>query len=569
MHHPASSSIGVIRWPAHVASRATPLGLLENSWLAKVVLPEHHYAALQTTQKKLLAMKIRKLAYGAWVLLPSFLAVVSSCGYDFSVPAVDSASNADSAAGGRGEDANKTIDAGSNAGADGSAEADIAVPLDTIGDAFVATDTLLPLDASQDLPDTPDVPLSMDTTSMDTTADSVLGKDGPLFLDANTPDADSAVQVTPDAPADLPLDTPPDLPPKCGGCCTNADCPATAPVCGVGNQCTKCGADENCAGYPGKVCNSTSGACVECAKRSDCPNACQTCTNGVCMAVKGADDLTKCAGTCDDNGVCKSKEGQSCGAVLAGCISGTTCSSDNICRSNPCTSLANGASCGSGKVCNEGTCQIGCWIAGAFVTSGGGTAANICQICAPNKATNAWSNDDSKNAVTCGSCGGTAACSAGKLGPCSVDAKMYYPDGDHDGYGAATGGILACSKPTDYVDDNSDCCDRDANAHPGQTQTFASLDGCDSFDYNCDGAQTPKSNGPTSCPASNCVLNASKDGCVQMGCNGCDSSCDHWTTADCGVGISITSTFCIYLSDGDGSCIESPAGHAAGSQECN
>jgi hypothetical protein len=38
------------------------------------------------------------------------------------------------------------------------------------------------------------------------------------------------------------------------------------------------------------------------------------------------------------------------------------------------------------------------------------------------------------------------------------------------------------------VADNTDCCDSDANAHPGQASYFTSEDACGSFDYNCNGS---------------------------------------------------------------------------------
>jgi hypothetical protein len=45
----------------------------------------------------------------------------------------------------------------------------------------------------------------------------------------------------------------------------------------------------------------------------------------------------------------------------------------------------------------------------------------------------------------------------------------YYRDFDSDGYGNATATTLACSQPSGYVLDNTDCNDSDANEYPGQT----------------------------------------------------------------------------------------------------
>ena len=37
-----------------------------------------------------------------------------------------------------------------------------------------------------------------------------------------------------------------------------------------------------------------------------------------------------------------------------------------------------------------------------------------------------------------------------------------------------------------------DCCDTDANVHPGQTAYFTSASLCGGYDYDCDGASTPE-----------------------------------------------------------------------------
>lgn len=54
-------------------------------------------------------------------------------------------------------------------------------------------------------------------------------------------------------------------------------------------------------------------------------------------------------------------------------------------------------------------------------------------------------------------------------------------DQDGDGHLAAGG---TCH--------GDDCCDTDAQAHPGQTSFFEQPDHCGSFDYDCDGKLTPQ-----------------------------------------------------------------------------
>jgi hypothetical protein len=94
-------------------------------------------------------------------------------------------------------------------------------------------------------------------------------------------------------------------------------------------------------------------------------------------------------------------------------------------------------------------------------------------------------------------CNGTAcvpqlvdgtACTASdqcKSGVCTT----FYRDADADGYGNPNSSLRQCGTtvPAGYVTNNGDCCDSDANAHPGQTSYFTSADACGSFDYDCSG----------------------------------------------------------------------------------
>ncbi|MCB9743739.1 MAG: putative metal-binding motif-containing protein [Alphaproteobacteria bacterium] len=63
------------------------------------------------------------------------------------------------------------------------------------------------------------------------------------------------------------------------------------------------------------------------------------------------------------------------------------------------------------------------------------------------------------------------------------DASTWYADLDGDGFGDPAGAVLACSLPQDYVADDSDCDDGDAEVHPGAQEV------CDEsgVDEDCDG----------------------------------------------------------------------------------
>lgn len=69
-----------------------------------------------------------------------------------------------------------------------------------------------------------------------------------------------------------------------------------------------------------------------------------------------------------------------------------------------------------------------------------------------------------------------------------IGCTMFYPDADHDGYGATIGGKCLCAATEALPATNhEDCFDRNADARPGQTAFFERERGDTSFDYDCDG----------------------------------------------------------------------------------
>src|SRR5438132_5704829 len=57
----------------------------------------------------------------------------------------------------------------------------------------------------------------------------------------------------------------------------------------------------------------------------------------------------------------------------------------------------------------------------------------------------------------------------------------FYADADGDGYGNANVTTLACSAPSGYVSNSTDCNDANAAVHPGATEV------CNGIDDNCNG----------------------------------------------------------------------------------
>ena len=67
----------------------------------------------------------------------------------------------------------------------------------------------------------------------------------------------------------------------------------------------------------------------------------------------------------------------------------------------------------------------------------------------------------------------------------AVDAATWHPDADGDSYGVTGGATTACTAPSGYLANATDCDDAMAAVHPGASEV------CNSLDDNCDGDVDP------------------------------------------------------------------------------
>jgi len=426
-----------------------------------------------------------------------------------------------------------------------------------------------------DGPPTPEAALPVDVAALPdgavdhsgTAVDQALpvGVDSGAAMDARLGPDTAAVDATVDVATAL--DTaPPDAPIKLLGvaCQSGGECSSSYCVDGIccdgacAGQCQACaepgsvGTCTTVGGVPRGArppCGAAQPACAgQCGGRAD------TCTypgsDLVCSPATCANDTTlKSAAVCDGTGACSAGSTASCG-------------SGNYCAAGACLpQVANGGACQGPSQCASGNCSNGLCCASGLVACGS-TCVSL-----------------STSSANCGSCGRSCAtgssCSGGSCylndgqacttgGQCrSGVCSRFYPDGDGDGYGVGTG-VSQCGTtvPADYANQAGDCCDSDANAHPGQTAYFTTAGGCGSFDYNCDGQATPKSNGlsPESCESFLCVAVGDQ----------CSGSCVSYSTAACGQPYTYRAVSCTWESGGAGTvCSAAVTGNPVGPQACN
>jgi hypothetical protein len=220
----------------------------------------------------------------------------------------------------------------------------------------------------------------------------------------------------------------------------------------------------------GGTCTAT---CVDDVTITTCVGGDSCCNTATCHAGNDSD----CSATCGDarDGICPSgcTYSQDVDCKLAG---GATCNAQ-------APAQCKSGSCVDGKCCTQtcGACSSCTGAGGTCVTTTNGDDADSCtgtQTCSATGACKKKDDQDCMAGVDCAS------------GRCS----LFYRDADMDNFPDKDTSIQVCGLATyrsGYIADSVaagrfDCCDSDANAFPGQSAYFISLNNCRSFNYDCD-----------------------------------------------------------------------------------
>ncbi len=315
-------------------------------------------------------------------------------------------------------------------------------------------------------------------------------------------------------------------------CTDDADCDDGNPC----NGAETCSSDNRCeAGTmadDGEVCDADDDASTR-----------DICRSGSCVASTCGDGFLDMAGgeVCDDG---NTDDGDGCDRDCsfsceddADCDDGNpcngaeTCSSDNRCEAGTPVSCADDGFDCTFEVCVPQTATAYSCISVLIDRDGDGYAPEGLS-CDPRRYQSGDCDDENPDvhpdaSDPCSSADGIDQNCSGT--PDDEGIRTFYPDCDGDGFAAAGApAVQSCEAPPSTpptaaqcphgmpsgVDDpwtteppdpghyTADCHDGNANVHrsaSGATVPYTAPDGSESYDYNCDGVETPTENRVASC----------------------------------------------------------------------
>ena len=251
---------------------------------------------------------------------------------------------------------------------------------------------------------------------------------------------------------------------QAGGACSPTNrCHTGTLVCsGAAPSCTDSGTNVTAGTSCGTdmVCNG-SGACGACVQGMDCVVPGKPCRKGTIACNTGAPVCIESGdvanGTiCGANMVCQLGNCAACSAGAAcvpanPCHAGITVCSPTIACTDTGNALTNGASCGTDKVCNAGTC-VSC-AAGSSCQP-----TNACKTGAVSCATGSPVCMESGNRASGTMCGANMVCNAtGSCVSCSANSACPPANPCHTGTLTCSTGAPVCTDTGQSVSDGTTC----------------------------------------------------------------------------------------------------------------
>ncbi len=339
---------------------------------------------------------------------------------------------------------------------------------------------------------------------------------------------------------------------------------------GAVEACDAAMVDENCDGTanPASICMCSGDITRACSLPGACAAGTQRCVSGswgsctivpVAEVCNGVDD--NCDGTVDEAlTVTCYPDGDNDGYASSGAVSLRSCPDASRgafggCPSNQtnrpplgididCNDTSAAIHPGAAEICNGADENCNGMIDEGVSTTfyrdadgdGFGVAAMTVVACSapPGYVSTGTDCDDTspaRNPAASEICDGIDNNCNGSVDE-GVATSSYYPDCDHDGFGAAVAPIVSCSMPTAppgcpsvsmWVTNGTDCNDANATAHPGAVEI------CDaaSVDENCNGAANE---------GCSCVVGMVR-ACIAQGvCAGGNQSCVAGGWGACSIG---------------------------------